>query len=418
MTAPLAPASFALSRRRFLSGLGLAAGAMALPGNVGMAFGQTSNTNILVVLYQRGGCDGLSLVAPVNDADYIAARPTLKVESSGSNAGLALGRSFGTTEMRLHPAATGLFELWQTGALAIVHATGLLSSNRSHFKSIDMLERAVADSENSQSTGWLTRTMTAIGATQTFGTLAGTSALPHSFAGASSPLAVKDYSTFALRNETANRTVLQTIFGTDTPYGVVGTGLLGALQTVNTLYPVGSNGQRTAYTPAAGVDYGTSDVGLGLKTIAQTIKMNVGLKLATVEQQGWDTHDSQPTRFQTLASNLGQALKAFWQDLGADQARVSVVVLTEFGRRVKENQNSGTDHGHGAVAMALGAGVKGGLYGTWPGLNSRNLDQGLDLMITTDYRQILWEVVNRRLGVSTPASIFPTLTAAPLGLMA
>ncbi len=119
-------------------------------------------------------------------------------------------------------------------------------------------------------------------------------------------------------------------------------------------------------------------------------------------------------RMQRNARELSQALAGFFTDLGAVGDRVTVVVLSEFGRRVQENANQGLDHGYGNVMFVLGAGVKGGqYYGTWPGLTN---DIDSDLLVTTDYRSVLAEVVSTRFGVST-AAVFPQFQPQPLGVM-
>ncbi|MBL8999167.1 MAG: DUF1501 domain-containing protein, partial [Gemmatimonadetes bacterium] len=136
------------------------------------------------------------------------------------------------------------------------------------------------------------------------------------------------------------------------------------------------------------VNYGSGELATALKTIADLAKAEIGLTVATADFGGWDTHDGQAGRFQTQAARLSQALAALHADLAGLGDRLTVVVMSEFGRRLIENQNRGTDHGHGSVVLVSGAGIKGGLYGAWPGLKAAALDQGLDLAITTDYRHV------------------------------
>lgn len=147
------------------------------------------------------------------------------------------------------------------------------------------------------------------------------------------------------------------------------------------------------------------------------IKAGIGIEAATIDLGGWDHHDAQLTRINPLLDELSRSLLAFDTDMGARMANVSVVVMSEFGRRVRENASLGTDHGHGNVIFALGGGVNGGqVFGTWPTLNESALDQG-DLQITTDYRAILADLLSKRGGNSNLAATLPGFSAgASLGL--
>ena len=147
------------------------------------------------------------------------------------------------------------------------------------------------------------------------------------------------------------------------------------------------------------------------------IKINAGLRVAEVEYTNWDTHVNQQPRFTACASILSKGLGAFYNDIAAYANQVTVVVMSEFGRRVQSNANTGTDHGHGNVMMVLGGRVNGGrIYGNWLGLAPSVLDLG-DVPVTTDYRSVLSEVLAGTRG-AVPAAVFPKFkAAAPLGLM-
>ena len=146
------------------------------------------------------------------------------------------------------------------------------------------------------------------------------------------------------------------------------------------------DGNMRAYEPS--VEYPKDNPLSGsLKTVAQTIKLGLGLRVSTVDFGNWDTHVDQAGQFADQVNILSAALLAFWRDLENHRDNVSVVVMSEFGRRLKSNESGGTDHGHGNAMMMLGPKVKGGqMYGKWPGLANADLDEGADLAITTDYR--------------------------------
>lgn len=145
-----------LTRRDLLKASSGAVALAGLPAGVRIALAATGSP-LLVVVFLRGAADLLSLVAPSGNAEYQAARPTLAIPATGTGAGLPLTGALNGQSFRLHPAATGLAGLYDAGQLAIIHATGLLSTNRSHFQSQEMMERGYADAEAAPASGWLAR---------------------------------------------------------------------------------------------------------------------------------------------------------------------------------------------------------------------------------------------------------------------
>jgi hypothetical protein len=183
-----------------------------------------------------------------------------------------------------------------------------------------------------------------------------------------------------------------------------------------------------SYTPANGASYPGGGFGQNLQSIAQMIKMQLGLRVATVDLGGWDTHESQGNDgggyFADHIGEMAQGLNALMTDLsnvnGVDHTkRLTVVVMSEFGRTFRENDSGGTDHGHGNVMLVLGGNVNGGkVHGTWPGLAPEQLYDHSDLAITTDYRRVLSEILIRQLGNNQIGSIFPGYTGySPLGVV-
>jgi uncharacterized protein (DUF1501 family) len=170
--------------------------------------------------------------------------------------------------------------------------------------------------------------------------------------------------------------------------------------------------RKEPYTPANGAEYPRTPLGQSLLQIARLIKARVGLEVAFADMGGWDTHANEPAQLQNLLTQFGGALAAFYRDMENSMDDVSVVTMSEFGRTAKENGARGTDHGHANAMFAFGGGVKGGrVYGDWPGLASEQLYEGRDLAMTTDFRDVLGELVTRHLGGSPVAKVFPGYAA-------
>jgi uncharacterized protein (DUF1501 family) len=193
--------------------------------------------------------------------------------------------------------------------------------------------------------------------------------------------------------------------------------LLKLSDVIETKVALDENGEMKPYQ--ATVEYPSDNPLSGsLKAVAQAIKLGLGLRVATVDYGNWDTHVNQANEIKNQISGLSSALMAFWRDLENHREHVSVVVMSEFGRRLKANESGGTDHGHGNAMMMLGANVKGGrMYGTWPGLANDVLDEGADLAITTDYRTVLREMMAKHMGFSDGAKLFPGFESEALGFV-
>jgi uncharacterized protein (DUF1501 family) len=177
------------------------------------------------------------------------------------------------------------------------------------------------------------------------------------------------------------------------------------------------------YQPSNGASYQDDELSRQLKTVARIIKLDAGLRVATVDYGGWDTHeyetDGNGGYIAELLGNLAAGLSNFYLDLDSGYSdRLSVVVISEFGRRLVQNEARGTDHGHGSVMFTLGGGINGGqVYGAWPGLHNDQLYDHADLAITTDYRQVLSELLTRRLGNTDIGTVFPGYTpSSDLGI--
>ena len=404
-----------ITRRHFLNTATTSAlaGSCLTPLSAGVnaAFGAAAGAaeDILVVIFLRFGACGLTLIPPADDGIYHDLRPTIGVSAK---AALPIG-SLDGTPFFMHPNFAELKALYDAKSLAVVHAAGIHTESRSHFVSQDMMERASADGERPVTGGWLGRHMNA-----RHGAPAPLAAMS---AGAEVNIALQGYlgavavptvlALFTILGGDNNQKIIEAMNTGSGPLIASGQSTLATLKTVQT---------RVATLPADdgnSAGYTTGALSTPLRSVAKLIKADVGLTVATVDFGGWDQHVRLTQGINPLALELSQGLAAFWRDLKDYQSRVPIVTMTEFGRRVEENANAGTDHGSASVMLALGGSVNGGrIYGKWPGLKPGDLHAG-DLAVTTDYRQVLQEILVKRRGETTPKAVFPTLAYEPLGLV-
>jgi uncharacterized protein (DUF1501 family) len=414
--------------RRTIIGSGFAgalAGVLPVPGLRGLAFaGLAAPLPILVVVHLRGGCDGLNLVSPADDPTFIEARASdLRVAADGPTPGYELpnGPAPGI-DFRLHAQAPGLAELYHGGQLAFIHAVGLSDGTRSHFVATDMIEHGVADAAGLShvGTGWLAR---GLGGSRVRDPVAASAAGTPSndLAGLPTALAVSDLGSGigVAGGDPVGRMLGQIYAGTGGGSAEAGRRALAAIGTVEAHLARDAKQKPLAYQPSKGVKYdGSGEFERPLKTVAQLIKMEIGLEAATVDLGGWDTHEYQAGRFRGQVAKLSSGLAAFWDDLAAYHDRLVIVTVTEFGRRLRSNRSAGTDHGRAGVMAVLGGRVRGGrFFGTWPGLAPEALDEGVDLKVATDYRQVLSELIDYRAGKRLDG-VFPGYRSpGPLGLV-
>ncbi len=371
---------------------------------------------ILVVIFLRGGADALNLVSPTADVDYMAARPdAMRVLRKGDTPGHVLSDALADVDFRLHPAAGELAGLFRSGDLSILHATGLTEATRSHFDAEARIERGSGGAADG---GWLGRWLAHASPGGPLPALAVGTGLPESLRGSRAAVAPEFAElTLAAGHWLAPqlRARLDAGFGQHAGLGATTQDLLSLSQLLQDRYWMADEGQMRPYTPD--VDYPDADLSRALMTVAQSIKADLGLRIATVDYGGWDTHANQGDSFPVLVSELSRSLMAFWRDLGPRQQDVAVVVQSEFGRRLLSNASGGTDHGRAGAMMVLGPQARGGrLLGRWPGLGNAALEEGADLAVTTDYRDVLSEVLNGHMGLTDPAVVFPGLVPSPLGL--
>jgi uncharacterized protein (DUF1501 family) len=423
------------SRRIFLRNGALAlAGTTALPAFLTRAvFAATADAKAqgkrLVVVFQRGAADGLNIVVPWREANYYKMRPTIAIQEKQV---LDLDGFFG-----LHPAMSSLLPLYNQGHLAIVHATGSPDGTRSHFDAQDFMESGTPGIKSTRD-GWLNRALQAedmatekihgkarvVGQAHTaFRAVAMGSDVPRTLAGSIPALAITNLQDFVVGGRGPKPAPVSSAFeamydsSSDSLLHSAGDSTFEAIKMLRATDPA-------HYQPSPVANYPNNGFANNLKQIAQLLKANLGLEAAFTDIGGWDTHQNQGGADGQLANRLREfsdSIAAFWRDMGPDSENITLVTMSEFGRTAHQNGTGGTDHGHANAMFVLGGNVKGGkVYGKWPGLSDHQLNEGRDLAITTDYRQVLGEVVSKTIGATNLDITFPGAKLNPkqyLGLI-
>jgi uncharacterized protein (DUF1501 family) len=389
-----------LTRRSFLRTSAIALGAAGTaPAWLLRAAAQgaqgKSGRKILVAIFQRGAADGLNIVVPFFEPRYYQLRPSIAIAQPGKpNGGLDLDGRFA-----LHPALQPLKAMWDSRQLAIVHSAGSHDPSRSHFDAQEFMECGTPGIKRED--GWLNRALAPVAHDSSpVRAIASGAQLPKTLQGSRGAIAVDSLPRFQVADK-ATAEILEHMYSTslDAQLKAQGQATFDAVKLIESI-------RTRPYAPAAGAQY-VGEFGQRLQQIARLIKADVGVEVAFADIGGWDNHSNENGQLTTQLRQFGSSLAAFTQDLGDKMEDVVLVTMSEFGRTAAENGNAGTDHGHGNVMMVLGGGVRGGrLYGEWPGLEPEQLFERRDLAVTTDFRDVLGEVVSGHLGQKVD-QVFP-----------
>lgn len=401
-----------LTRRRLMEATALAAAVGGTTTVFGDAVMQTAygapraGRPVLVVLSLRGAADGLSIVAPYGDPTYLACRGW---QAIGSDRVWGGDGFFGWND-----DLKALQPLWNQRKLAAVHAVGLPIPNRSHFSAMEQIEDA--DPTSSVRTGWLNRLI----GLRDGGPLAGFNVdegvTPTSLSGPAPSMGAAQVDRVSIAGSTSptDRRMRSLHALWDGEGGALGLAARRSFTVVKDFKPV----LKASAKPRNGAKYPNGDLGTALATAARVIRGDVGVQVLTVDYGAWDMHANLGVNGGDMSKHcqtLAQSIAAFFTDLGKDGDRVTLITVTEFGRRMQLNSQQGLDHGWGSVMLLAGAGVNGGrFYSRFP-----DLDDTLeaDLTVTTDYRTILSEIVEARFGVARN-KVFPGFAErAQTGLM-
>ena len=368
----------------------------------------------LVVIFQRGACDGLNVVVPYKEPNYYAMRPTIGIAQKDL---LDLDGFFG-----LHPAMASMKPLFDQKHLAMVQAAGSPDPSRSHFDAQDYMESGTPGVKSTVD-GWLNRALQVEpekDKPSVFRAVALGPEVPRTLAGRVPAIAVANLTDFSVAGKgpvaDGESSAFQSMYDESSDALLHGTGedTFEAVRMLKATNPA-------AYVPVAGVEYPKSAFGNSLKQVAQLLKANLGVEAAFSDVGGWDTHQNQGGAQGQLAGRLkdfSDTIAAFWKDMGDESENMTLVTMSEFGRTARQNGTGGTDHGHANVMFVLGGQVRGGtVYGKWPGLADEQLNEGRDLVVTTDFRNVLGEAAYKTLGVRKLDAVFPGAKVQPDGFL-
>jgi len=426
-----------MKRRTFLKNIlggGLATGySLATLGSLGLSTAHAHHGGqhpTLVVIFQRGGCDGLNTVVPFGDPDYYNLRPSISIaEPNASDPAAALllndplnnhNNFFG-----LHPSLSPLMSIYNAGNMAVLPTVQYPSPSHSHFDSQRYIESGI---QSKSMDGWLNRHLANNNNSSRLQAVGFGSELAQSLRG---QIPVQSFSSINSFNLGLNLEEENALFNSVLPvYNELPTAATAYQQLVHSYgqvlfnnLDIVSNINTDTYIPENGSVYPNTTYGRRLRETAQLIKEDVGLELVTVDIGGWDTHSNQgggdsSTRMSRRLNEFSKGINALYTDLGTHMDNVIILTMTEFGRTAKENGSAGTDHGEASSWFMIGNNIRSGIYGEWPGLTADALVRGRYLQYSIDYRDIFSDILINHLGHSSTQldSLLPGHSYQPLGL--
>jgi uncharacterized protein (DUF1501 family) len=413
-----------MKRRQFIKSLLAVAGTNTLLSGNPLSFNvntaRAAEGKTLIVIFQRGGCDGLNAVIPYTEERYYQLRPTIGIRPPDANdpeSAVDINGIFG-----FHPALAPLLPIYQAGQLAILPTVHYPNASRSHFSGQHFIE---SGQPQSVSDGWLNRHLQTQSFVSSFRAVGFGDELSQSLRGEATAATLSNLDAFTLGVSQSEQSLLLQragqVFNQDAGtsparqllhrFGLKVTQDLDLMQQI----------RNQPYTPANGAVYPSNSFGRSLMQIAQLTKSGIGLELATASIGGWDHHSGQGGgeangRQARSHANFAQGIAALYADLGERMQDVVIMTQTEFGRTAAQNGSGGTDHGYASSWYAMGGGIQSGIYGDWPGLDEDQLERGRFLQRTVDYRDIYAEILTNHLRNSELASLLPGHNVQSLGL--
>lgn len=400
-----------MKRREFIKKSIISSGGLIiLPGRirVGSSVVTSSyakNSPILLQVFLRGGADGLNITIPYGDPAYKKLRSTIRIPEPGKNHGaLDLDGFFG-----LHPKLPSFLEFYNQGNLAVIHACGSTNETRSHFDAMDYMESG--SSTEKLHDGWLNRYLgQSSPSPNVFRATAIGTAMPYTLSGHATAICLAGLEALQLDQSVQMDIYLDAVKELYSDRGDT----LGeiALRSLEAIELGRSKLDPGSYQPENGAEYKETEFSQGLGSLAQIIKADIGLEIASIDLNGWDTHTNQGNgesgELATALTILDDGIRAFALDMQAYMHRIVILIVSEFGRTARQNGSGGTDHGHGTAMFSLGNKINGGrVLGDWPGLSDSQLYQSRDLAVTTDFRRLFAEVLENHMGCTNISAVFP-----------
>ncbi|MEO0686813.1 MAG: DUF1501 domain-containing protein, partial [Cyanobacteria bacterium J06649_11] len=397
-----------MKRRQFIQQAGIfSASSLITVGTnalVSRSIAANPNSKRLIVIFLRGAVDGLSVVVPYTENAYYQARKRIAIPQPDKPGGvLDLDGKFG-----LHPSLAALMPLWKQKSLAFVHACGSPESTRSHFDAQEYMETGTPGIKNTKD-GWMNRLLAKM--TQENNPIQAVnvgSNIPRILSGkkaiATIPAGRRVAKRLPIDNPQLTRAFDKLYSGND----ALSKAYRDARQSREALME--SDVEMQMANNGAPLPKGFSR---DAQRLARLMVRDSRIELAFLALGGWDTHINQGNTKGQLSQRLqrlGDGLATLQKELGEVYKYTNIIVLSEFGRTVKENGNGGTDHGHGNVMWLLGGNIRGGqIYGKFPGLSNNQLYQGRDLAITTDFRDVIATVLQNHMNLDKTkiSQIFP-----------
>ena len=419
--------------------LGVAFGAstytVANPMRSLFRFVKETTGKTLVVIFQRGGCDGLNTIVPHGEDEYYNLRRTIGIappNRSNSNSAIDLDGFFG-----LHPALSSFYPLFDSGNLAILPAVHYPEASRSHFDSEHFLESSASLADRSTKDkldGWLNRHLSTRSKAAQMRAVSFGNSVAQALRGKASVSSFRDLNKFNLGLDEDKGDLLLSrligIYGNSPDPDTVNRSLTHsagetALNNLNVINEIHSQN----YIPENNAIYPNSGYGRQLLQTAQLIKANVGLEVVTVSHGGYDTHGEQGGangRHADRLNDFSTGITALYRDLGSRMSDVVILTMSEFGRTAEQNGSRGTDHGNASSWFVISGNdnIRGGIHGGWPGLQEDQLYKGRYLDFTVDYRNLLGEITTKFLDNRDLSVIFTGASGpdspeyyAPLGII-
>lgn len=387
----------------------------------------------LVVIFLRGGADGLNIVVPYGDPHYARLRPSIAISAPAAgrdNAALPLDDFFG-----LHPALAPLVPLFASELAVAAHAVGYDKNTRSHFEEQDVWETGLVGN-TVHSDGWLNRHLQTSEGHSPLRAVSIGDSLPRILRGDAPAYAIRGLDELRMpqgqAGETRLKAALERAYGqqhesdraaTDGATTLLSSAARGTLDAIEQLKSISLHTPKQPYPDGA--------LGRQLHHAAALVRAGIGVEVIEIDFGGWDTHQYQGNaaggQLRDLLAQLGAGLAAFAADLEDRMNDVVVATLTDFGRTAAENGTFGTDHGWANCMLLLGGGVRRArraasqprpVVTAWPGLAPDQLHEKRDLLHATDFRDVLAELAAQHLGNANLAKVLPQHEFKPVGLVA